>query len=69
MLLNTAGLRVCKHHDIDVGDYKFPPPPLAVVSADLSVGALFYQGIVSQGFWNSEGNIDHGDIIMGGYDD
>ena len=24
--LNSAGLRVCRFHDIDQGDYKYPPP-------------------------------------------
>lgn len=65
--LNDAGLRVCKHHDVDVGHYRHPSifvstaAPIVVVSGV----ELNTDGIITQGFWDIS-SITGMDIITGG---
>lgn len=72
--LNSAGLRVCKDHDVDEGEYRHPV--FAAVSGvvistapPVPYATEFYENIISQGFWDTISTLTGLDVVTGGYDD
>lgn len=64
--LNSAGLRVCKDHDVDEGEYH---RVVVETAAAMQVLANWYSHLATQGFWiNISGFLDTFSIAAGGFE-